>query len=76
MTLDMHEQPKPVAGLPASTPAVGGILILHQHLKGLIYCPYAQLARKLQTGILKGAPLSAMRLGEAVLASPSHLANL
>lgn len=33
----MCDQPKPVAGLPASAPAVGGTLILHQHLQGLIY---------------------------------------
>lgn len=33
---DARDQPKPVAGLPASAPAVGGRLILHQHPKGLI----------------------------------------
>lgn len=68
-------QPKPVAGLPASAPAVGGTLILHQHLQGADN-PICPAGAEVANVIPKGAPLGAMGLGEAALVSPSHLANL
>lgn len=52
----MCDQPKPVAGLPASAPAVGGILILHQHLQGLIY-PIRPTGAEVENGDFQGHAL-------------------
>ena len=70
----MCDQPKPVAGLPASAPAVGGILILHQHLQGLIY-PLRPPGAEVANRDSQGTPLGAMGLGEAARASPGRTAK-